>query len=221
VAPAVHARALADKAVLVGGWGVTADSLQQARQALAIARELGDPTLLLRALTACAAAAALEAETAQPYFTEATALARSLGDRWRLSQILGWQAYSAFIAGDPIAARAAGEEGRDLADAVGDHFVSRMCRCWGVGAARMIQGDLAAADAVIRELVAEAEAAGDMLHAFLGHLNQAYLHAFNGDAGASRAESNAGIDTAAQLGGEFYGRWPHDAGSRRTRRRRR
>ncbi len=52
VAAAVRARALADRAMLamlMGG----ADSLDQAEQALAIAREVDDPALLARALTAC------------------------------------------------------------------------------------------------------------------------------------------------------------------------
>ncbi len=52
VAPAVRARALADKAVLDASV-VATDSLDQAAQALAIARELDDPALLARALTAC------------------------------------------------------------------------------------------------------------------------------------------------------------------------
>ena len=34
----------------------------------------------------------------------------------------------AIVAGDPIAVRAAAEEGRDLADAIGDGFNSRQCR---------------------------------------------------------------------------------------------
>ena len=51
VAAAVRARALADKAVLDAVLG--ADTLEQAQQALAIARELDDPALLARALTAC------------------------------------------------------------------------------------------------------------------------------------------------------------------------
>ena len=41
----------------------------------------------------------------------------------------------AFMAGDPIAARAAAEEGRDLADAIGDRLDSRQCR-WGLGLAQ-------------------------------------------------------------------------------------
>ena len=52
VAPAVRARALAD-AALLDGWAGAANRIDQAEQAVAIARELGDPTLLVRALTAC------------------------------------------------------------------------------------------------------------------------------------------------------------------------
>ena len=52
VPAAVRARALADAATLGIRVGA-ADSLDQAQQALAIARELDDPALLARALTAC------------------------------------------------------------------------------------------------------------------------------------------------------------------------
>ena len=58
VAAAVRARALADKAVLAVLLGA-ADSLDQAQQALAIAREVDDPALLARALTACGFIAAV------------------------------------------------------------------------------------------------------------------------------------------------------------------
>ena len=88
VAPAVRARALADSAVL-GLWAGAADSPDQAQQALAIARELDDPALLARALTACGCIAGyFDAEAARAYLAEAIGLARALGDRWRLSQIL-------------------------------------------------------------------------------------------------------------------------------------
>ena len=53
----MRARALADKAVL-DAWVGAADSMDQAEQALAIARELDDPALLARALTACGCIAA-------------------------------------------------------------------------------------------------------------------------------------------------------------------
>ncbi|MGB6205883.1 ATP-binding protein, partial [Mycobacterium sp.] len=123
VTSAVRAGALADRAVLAT-WAGVADSLEQAQQALAIARDADDPALLARALSACGyTASAQKAEAAGSYFAEALGLARALGDRWRLSQILAWQARRAiFAAGDPIAARAAAEEGRDLADSIGDRF---------------------------------------------------------------------------------------------------
>ena len=133
VAAEVRARALADRAWLAVSGGA-ADSLGQAQQALAIAREVDDPALLARALTACGVVASLvSAELAGPYFAEAIGLARAVDDRWRLSQLLACQATAAITAGDPIAARANAEEGRDLADAIGDRYRSRLCRfCLGM-----------------------------------------------------------------------------------------
>src|SRR6516162_6344208 len=58
VAAAVRARALADTAVLYLLSGA-AESFEQAQQALAIAREVDDPALLVRALTACGPIAAI------------------------------------------------------------------------------------------------------------------------------------------------------------------
>ena len=129
VAAAVRARALADKAVL-DAWAGAAASMEQAEQALAIAREVDEPALLARTLTACGFIAGLSyhVEVARGCFAEAIGLARAVDDRWRLSQILALQAVGASIAGDPIGVRAAGEEGRDLADAIGDGFNSRICR---------------------------------------------------------------------------------------------
>ena len=160
VAAAVRARALADKAVLA--LGGAADSLDQAEQALAIAREVDDPALLARTLTAYGYIAGLSyhAEVARACFAEAIGLARAVDDRWRLSQILAWQADAALTAGDPLAVRAAAEEGRDLADAIGDGFNSRMCRFY-LGMAQLLQGDLAGAAAQFGEVAAEAEAAHD------------------------------------------------------------
>src|SRR5262249_50306229 len=143
VAAAVHARALVDKTLLDLWAGVTA-SLDQAERALAIAREVDDPALLARALTVIGISAgyAYNPEVAQPYFAEAIGLTRALGDSWRLSQILSYQAFVAIVAGDPIAARAAAEEGCELADAIGDRVNSRQCR-QGLGFALLVQGELA------------------------------------------------------------------------------
>ena len=123
----------------------------------------------------------------RPYFAEAIGLARAIGDRWRLSQILGWQAYGAVMAGDPIAARAAAEEGRDLADAIGDRFASHGCR-WSLGVAQGMPGDLAGAVAQLREVIAEAEAAHDVFWRCCALFMQAFMLAYHGDPSAARQQ---------------------------------
>jgi DNA-binding CsgD family transcriptional regulator len=199
VTAAVRARALADRAVLAALTGA-AGSLDQAQQALAIAREVDDPALLVRALTARGSIAALSAEVAGPYFAEAIGLARALDDRWRLSQILAWQALAALTAGDPIAGRAAAEEGRDLAEAIGDRSNSRVCR-WCLATAQTWQGDQAGGAAQFADLAAEAEAAHDVFYRAQSRTFQGAVLAWQGDTGAARAAADAAIEAAAELGG--------------------
>ena len=101
-------------------------SLDQAQNALAIART---PTI-----RSCYSARSrrvsfivgygYDGAAAEPYFTEAIELARALDDRWRLSQILTRLAGTAVVTGDPITARAAATEARELADAIGDGAAS-------------------------------------------------------------------------------------------------
>ena len=112
VAPQVRARALADQAVINMFLG---DTMDLAQRAVGIARELDDPALLARALTACGYVAGTNdnPEAAPGYYAEALELARALDDRWIVSQILSWQSVTAITFGDPIWAREAGEEGRD------------------------------------------------------------------------------------------------------------
>ncbi len=194
----MRARALADRAVLAI-WVGDANSRSQAQQALAIAREVDDPALLPRALTALRPyrRRSLIAELARPYFAEAIGLARALDDRWRLSQILAWQAWGE--TGDPIAARAPADEGRDLAEAIGDRYDSRQCR-WFLGMAQLMQGDLAGAAAQFAELVAEARAAHDRLLEVNSLASLGLVLAYQGDAGAARAAADAAVEAAAELG---------------------
>jgi predicted ATPase/class 3 adenylate cyclase/DNA-binding CsgD family transcriptional regulator len=198
-----YARALADKAVL-DAWVGDVDSLAQAEQALAIARDLDEPTLLARTLTACGfcAGQGYNAAAAWAYFTEAIGLARASDDPWRLSQILAWQAGAAGIAGDPSAVRAAGEEGRDLADSIGDRFHSRQCRHW-MGYARITEGDPAGAVAQLRDVVAEAEAAHDEITRVSSLGAQAMALAWQGNVAAARAAAEATWDGGVGLGGRF------------------
>src|SRR5271166_4134482 len=199
VAPAVRARALADRATL-GLWAGVADGMEQAHEALAIAREVDDPALLARALTACGASAVYDPEVARPYFAEAIGLARSIGDGWRLSEILGWQAFGGVMVGDSIAIRAAAEEGRDLADAIGDRFSSHGCR-WCLGVAQGMTGDSAGAVAKLSEVIAEADAAHD------GYWRccALFMQAYHGDPSAARQTANSAVEVAAELGGFFPG----------------
>jgi DNA-binding CsgD family transcriptional regulator len=203
VAPAVRAGAMADNATLNAFIGAT-DSMEQACEALAIAREVDDPALLARALTACGGIAVYDPEVARPYFAEAMGVARAIGDGWRLSQILYWQAFGAFMAGDPTATCAAAEEGRDLADAIGDRFDSHGCR-WCLGVAQGMAGDLTGGVAQLREVVAHADAAHDKIWRFNALFMQALPLAYLGDLSSARAAANAAIECGAEFGGSLPG----------------
>lgn len=199
----IRARALADHALL-NAWGLALNSLDEAQEAVAIARDLDDPALLARALTACVSMAAYKAEVAAPYFAEASELARALDDRWRLSQILGWQTYAAAVTGDLNGAFAIGQQGRELADSIGDQFNSRSCRNWQ-GMARYMQGDLAWEIARCEEMIVEADGAGDLLNRFLGLQNLALVSAFRGEIDQGEEALETLIETGSELSGVHEG----------------
>ena len=204
VPAAARARALADTAMLnlwVGG------SMDRAERALAIARELGDPALLARALTACgfiAGAIVYNAETAQTYYSEAMVYARRLDDRWSLSQILAWQANTGVNVGDPIAARAAGEEGRDLADAIGDRPNSRWCRL-SLAFAQLMEGDVNGAVAGFRGVAAECEADHDELLKPVSRMGLGVALAYRGEFDAARAAADTALEISSGLDDYFPG----------------
>ncbi|WP_293341599.1 LuxR family transcriptional regulator [Mycobacterium sp.] len=200
-APAVQARALADRAAL-GIWLGDADSLVQSQQALKIAREVEDPALLVRALTACGLVAAISAEAAGPYFDEAAGLARELDDRWRLSQILAGQARAANHAADPFATRAPAEEGRDVADLIGDRYNSRICR-YCLAWSHIHRGELANAAAYLADLLSDALAANDAIMELQCVGGQGVVLALQGEATAARAAAEAAINAAAEVGGAY------------------
>jgi predicted ATPase/class 3 adenylate cyclase/DNA-binding CsgD family transcriptional regulator len=199
VTAAVRSRSLADSAVL-GAFTVDAQVIDKAEEALAIARELDDPVLLARALTSCIAAAAFEVGSALPYIVEALDVARELGDRWRLSQILAWHSYTACLAGDPVATAAAGEEGEAHAEASGDRFIARMCRFWGRGVASFQRGHLTEAVAVLSDLVVEADAAGDVFHGLLARIALAHGMLNRGDIAEARKLSAEAVELGSVLG---------------------
>ncbi|MGB9225132.1 MAG: NB-ARC domain-containing protein, partial [Mycobacterium sp.] len=203
VTAAVRARALADKAVLDTYLGA-ANSLDQAEQAVAIARDVDDPALLARTLTAYGFIAGLgyNAEVARGCLAEAIGLARAVDDQWRLSQILAEQARGAHLAGDPLGIRAAAEEGRDLADAIGDGFNSRLCRFY-LAVVQQFSGDLAGGAAQLGEVAAEAEAAHDEIWRVTSLAGQSFALARQGEAAEARAAAEATLEVGAGLGGRW------------------
>jgi predicted ATPase/class 3 adenylate cyclase/DNA-binding CsgD family transcriptional regulator len=203
ISAVVRGRALADKAALDASRSIH-DNLDQAQQAVAIAREINDPALLARALTACGAIASYSPDAARPYLAEAIGIARALDDQWRLTQILTWQANGAFYTGDPIAAGAAAQEGCELADAIGDQFHARSCR-WTLGLSQMMKGDVGEAVAQFHAVSGDADAAHDVLFRWGGRLSLGLALALQGNANAAREAANASLEAASDL-------WPYNEG---------
>ena len=203
VPAAVRARVLADTAMLSLWFG---GSMDRAERALAIARQLDDPALLARTLTACGfiAGASYKAEAARTYYSEAIVFVRNLDDRWSLSQILAWQANTEFVAGHPIAARVAGEEGRNLADAIGDRPNSRWCRS-SLAWVELMQGDVNGAVALSRDLIADCEAEHDELLKPVSRMGLSMALAHHGDLDAARSAADATRETASGLDDYFQG----------------
>jgi predicted ATPase/class 3 adenylate cyclase/DNA-binding CsgD family transcriptional regulator len=195
---AERTRALADKAMLYA-WVGTGD-LEQAEEALTVAREIGDSALLARALTANGCVRGHNAIAAAPYFSEALVLARSVDDAWRVSQILGWQAYGANMRGLPIEARARAEEGLEFAESIGDRFVSRQCR-WCLGLAQMWHGELAASVINFEAVAAEAEAVHDVFWNAMNRASLGWPLAYQGMTAAAAASADIGRDVATEIQG--------------------
>jgi len=198
IAPEVRAQAMADASVL-DSWTDGPRGMPLAEEAVALARQVGDPGLLGRALLAAGCAAGYLAQDGRPYFEEAVVLARHAGDAWTLAQILGWQAFAAVTSGDPVAARSAGEEGLALAEQTGNDFISRQCRTW-LSAALTLQGDLHRARLVLGEVVAEARADKDRFREVHGLAVLGWTLACLGEPEQARAVGHASIAIADDLG---------------------
>jgi DNA-binding CsgD family transcriptional regulator len=173
--------------------------VERVQIALPIARDIGDPALLLRVLTACACVTAHDADLARPYFTEAAELARESNDSWRLTQILGRQAYGAMVAGDVIEARSLAEEGRELAEAIGDDFNSRQCLMY-VAWANMCRGETTLAVTQFGEMVAEATRAHDVMSRVAGLICEGFALAWHGDVERARTTAAQTLEACAELG---------------------
>ena len=204
---AARAKVVADKTSLLA-WSASPATANanaaEAEQALALGREIGDAGLVIRALIALCAISANRGDVASPYFAEAAELARAEGDSWRLSQTLSRQALAAMIVGDPIGAVLAAEEGREVANAIGDRFDSRHYR-WIIGCTQIFQGDLAGATEQIREVIAEASAANDVIYQVNGRIAEALALAYQGDVRGARIAADTALEDASRLLESFEG----------------
>ncbi|OBK68359.1 transcriptional regulator [Mycobacterium colombiense] len=195
----VWIRAVADRA-LIAVWCSVPSSRHRAEQALAAARQLNDPPLVIQSLTACGMLAISTPELASPYIEEAVDLARAAGDPATLYHVRGYQCFIASAAGDTTASVAAGTEGRDVADALGDSFMSRYSRTFLSGSL-VLRGSLAEGRAVAHALIEEARAAGDRSMEAFGLMTLAQALVFTGDAGAARAAGEAALEIGSAMGG--------------------
>ncbi len=200
VAPAVWATAVADRSVLSGWTGAPA-SLDRAEQALAAARDLGDTALTASCLAACGAVAYYTPEVATTYVTEAIELVRASGDQAKLCRILSYLAVVTHVAGQPIASRLAAEEGRDVAETVGDAFMSRHCRVWLAAALVWERGLAHDADAITRSVTEQARATGERMLTEFGLVIEAYSLVHQGKVTAARARVTEAHEVSLGMGG--------------------
>ena len=202
--PAARVRASVCRVVLESFRGVTVD-LDHAQGTLAEARELGDPALVARALTACACRAADDRQSSVAYFTEAAGLARDIGDSWWLGQTLALEAVYALLFGEPvIAGEVAAEEALRIADRIGDRFVSRQCR-YVVGWAQILRGELTNALTQLRELDKESTAVRDAMYSLHSTSLQAMALAYQGHIDAARTAVEVAFQRATDLFDTYTG----------------
>jgi hypothetical protein len=199
LAPEVWVRAVAHQSALAG-WLATPASLDRARAALAVARQVDNPSLIAAALTACGALTIYDPDASRIYLDEATELARASDDRRALCAVRLYQALAGGVWGYPVTARTAAEECRDLADALGDRFASWNSRVW-LGIARYMLGDLDEAGRVFVPLAEEGAATGNLIMTVFGNIGIARVHTYQGRPGAVRACGETALAAAAAMGG--------------------
>jgi hypothetical protein len=103
-----------------------------------------------------------------------------------------------------VTARAAAEEGRDLADTIGDRLDSRQCRYW-LGLAQLYEGDPAGAATQLRVIADEAEAAHDLIYRASCLAGQGFALAWHGDVSEARSAAKMSLESSSELGGFIEG----------------
>jgi predicted ATPase/class 3 adenylate cyclase/DNA-binding NarL/FixJ family response regulator len=194
---AARVRASADKALLLSSTGST-EGREEAEQSLAAARKLGDPALMLRALTSCGALVnPYDREAAAPFFAEATELARELGDSRSLAQLIGLNWMTGRVASEPAAAQLAAEEGLRIAEDIGDGYLCRQLR-YVLAWAQVLRGDLTGCAARMGEVADESIAANDVVWAAAASTTRTYALAYLGDVVNARAGALENLERVSE-----------------------
>lgn len=202
-APVTRVRASVARIVLESFRAMTID-LDDAERTLAAARELGDPGLVARALTACACRSADDRQASVAYFSEAARLARDSGDSWWLVETLALEATYALLFGDPVGVPAAAEEALRIADVIGDTFVSRQCR-YILSWARVLRGELTVALIELGELDEECTSGGDALYAMITSSLRAMALAYQGQITEARTAADIAFQRLTDMFDAYTG----------------
>ncbi|MBB5163410.1 LuxR C-terminal-related transcriptional regulator [Mycobacterium sp. AZCC_0083] len=199
VSPIVWTSAVAYMSTLAA-WITAPASLERAQEALDVARGLGDKALISLCLGACGAVAYFTPDVALSYIDEAVDVARASGDESILCDVRSYQAFACNAAGLPSASQAAAEEGRGIADKLGDGFRSRHCRIW-LGAAVGIQGNLAAGRSLANQVVEEADAAREHLLTLIALIGRAQWEAAMDEPELARSTAESALAKSVAMGG--------------------
>ena len=198
VAPAIWIRAAADDAIL-SAWQDAPPNRSRIEEALAVAREIGDDRLTLRALTACGTIAV---DDSALFFTEAAALARSCGDDAALAEILAYITYDlVHYAGQPEQAHVVGEEASRLTDRLEDVFFSRYIRGF-LSVALAELGRLSEAIALGQGAVDEARLVGDLAMEGFGLTCIGFARVFTGEPDAAHAAATGALTIRPDIAGD-------------------
>ncbi|MGN6336892.1 response regulator transcription factor, partial [Mycobacterium sp.] len=138
------------------------------------------------------------------FFAEATELARELDDSRSLAQIVALEWMTGRVLDEPAAAQAAAEEGLQIAEDIGDGFLSRQLR-YLRGWAQVLRGDLIGCAATLGEVVEECVAANDLMIAVAASATRTFVLAYLGDDANARARAAENFARASDFMENYTG----------------
>jgi len=200
-----RARALVAQCHLLNNFGRSPAIPSMAREAITIARALGDDFVAGDALCALCWFTFLTGDlpAALVMVDEAIALARSAGNPHLLTTALGYRAAFKGESGDRDAASADRQEVLALAQAAGDTYVL-VITLLNLGVDQVGAGERPAGVASFQEALEVAEAHGYQHLAAALALNLGFVHLMDGDAASARRLLIGVLDTARATGAKTF-----------------